>query len=298
MNFPFVLKRTACPPVESLTTDAGEWLKTARQQLTGVEQPGLEAQLILGSVLQLTRAAVLAHPERNLTPGQLEQLAQLINRRASGEPLPYLLGHWEFFGLDLVVTPAVLIPRPETELLVEEALAWLKQHPDRRRAADVGVGSGAISAALATHISDLRICATDRSRLALRVAQENMRRLSLINRVSLLEMDLLSACHEPFDLVVANLPYIPSKKLADLQVARFEPADALDGGTDGLRLIERLLADAPRWLAPDGLMLLEIEAGQGESAPTLARKIFSYAEVDLKTDLAGLPRLLRIVNSS
>ena len=296
MNFPFVLKRTACPPVESLTTDAGEWLKIARQRLTGVEQPGLEAQLILGSVLQLPRAAVLAHPERRLTPGQLEQLAQLVNRRANGEPLPYLLGHWEFFGLDLEVAPAVLIPRPETELLVEEALAWLKQPPSRRQAADVGVGSGAISAALATHIPDLRICATDRSRQALRVAQENMGRLGLTDRVSLLEMDLLSACRGPFDLVAANLPYIPSKKLVDLQVARFEPADALDGGNDGLRLIERLLADTPRWLAPDGLMLLEIEAGQGENAPALARKIFPYAEVDLKTDLAGLPRLLRIDN--
>ncbi|OGN77606.1 MAG: protein-(glutamine-N5) methyltransferase, release factor-specific [Chloroflexi bacterium GWB2_54_36] len=268
----------------------------ARQRLTGVEQPGLEAQLILGSVLQLPRAAVLAHLERRLTPGQLEQLAQLVNRRANGEPLPYLLEHWEFFGLDLVVTPAVLIPRPETELLVEEALAWLKQHPSRRQAADVGVGSGAISAALATHIPDLRICATDHSRPALRVAQENMRRLGLTDRVSLLEMDLLSACRGPFDLVAANLPYIPSKRLVDLQVARFEPADALDGGNDGLRLIERLLAAAPRWLAPDGQMLLEIEAGQGESAPALARKIFPYAEVDLKTDLAGLPRLLRIVN--
>ena len=298
MNFPFGLKRTVYPPVESLTTDAGEWLKIARQRLTGVEQPGLEAQLILGSVLQLPRAAVLAHPERRLTPGQLEQLAQLVNRRASGEPLPYLLAHWEFFGLDLVVTPAVLIPRPETELLVEEALAWLKQHPDRRWAAEVGVGSGAISAALATHVPDLRICATDRSRPALRVAQENMGRLGLTDRVSLLEMDLLTACHVPFDLVVANLPYIPSKKLADLQVARFEPVEALDGGIDGLRLIERLLADAPRWLAPDGLMLLEIEAGQGESAPALAPRILPSAAVDLLTDLAGLPRLLRIVNSS
>jgi len=298
MNFPFGLKRTVYPPVESLTTDAGEWLKIARQRLTGVEQPGLEAQLILGSALQLTRAAVLAHPERSLTPGQLEQLAQLVNRRASGEPLPYLLAHWEFFGLDLVVTPAVLIPRPETELLVEEALAWLKQHPDRRWAAEVGVGSGAISAALATHVPDLRICATDRSRPALRVAQENMGRLGLTDRVSLLEMDLLTACHVPFDLVVANLPYIPSKKLADLQVARFEPVEALDGGIDGLRLIERLLADTPRWLAPDGLMLLEIEAGQGESAPALAPRILPSAAVDLLTDLAGLPRLLRIVNSS
>ena len=284
--------------MESLTTDAGVWLKIARQRLTGVEQPGLEAQLILGSALQLTRAAVLAHPERSLTPGQLEQLAQLVNRRASGEPLPYLLGHWEFFGLDLVVTPAVLIPRPETELLVEEALAWLKQHPDRRQAADVGVGSAAISAGLATHVPDLRICATDRSRPALRVAQENMRRLELTGRVSLVEMDLLSACREPFDLVAANLPYIPSKKLADLQVARFEPVDALDGGIDGLSLIERLLTDAPRWLAPGGLMLLEIEAGQGESAPAMACKFFPFAVVDLKTDLAGLPRLLRIVNSS
>ena len=282
--------------MESLTTDAGEWLKTARQRLTGVEHPGLEAQLILGSVLNRSRAALLAHPEQSLTLAQLEQLERLLTRRVNGEPLPYLLGHWEFFGLDLAVTPAVLIPRPETELLVEEALGWLKHHPNRRRAADVGIGSGAISAALATHLVDLRICATDQSRPALRVAQENMRRLGLIDRVSLVEMDLLSACSGPFDLVCANLPYIPSKMLASLEVARSEPAAALDGGADGLRLIERLLADQQRWLAAGGLMLLEIEAGQGQSAPTLARKILPSAKVDLLLDLAGLPRLLRIAN--
>ena len=295
MNFPFAPKPTACPPVESLTTDAGEWLKIARQRLTGVEQPGLEAQLILGSVLQLNRAAVLAHPERILSPNQLAQLDLLIHRHLAGEPLPYLLGHWEFYGLDFMVNSAVLIPRPETELLVEEALVWLQQHPDRRRAADVGVGSGAISAALATHVPDLWVCATDRSRLALRVAQENMRRLGLTGRVELAEMDLLSACHGPFDLVVANLPYIPSKKLTDLQVTRYEPVEALDGGIDGLRLIERLLADASRWLAPGGLMLLEVEAGHGESAPALANRLLPSTAVDMLTDLAGLPRVLRIV---
>ena len=282
--------------MESLTTNAGEWLKTARQRLTGVEQPGLEAQLILGSVLQLTRAAVLAHPERILSPDQLARLNLLIHRRVAGEPLPYLLGHWEFYGLDFKVNSAVLIPRPETEMLVEEALAWLKQHPDRRRAADVGVGSGAISAALATHVPDLWICATDRSRLALRVAKKNMRHFGFTDRVWLVEMDLLTACRGPFDLVCANLPYIPSKTLANLQVARCEPADALDGGIDGLRLIERLLADASRWLAPGGLMLLEIEAGQGATAPAMARRVMLSAAVDLLLDQAGLPRLMRIVN--
>ncbi len=296
MNFPFDLKPTACLPVESLTTDAGEWLKIARQRLTGVEQPGLEAQLILGSVLQLNRAAVLAHPERILSQDQLAQLDLLIHRRLAGEPLPYLLGHWEFYGLDFMVNSAVLIPRPETELLVEEALVWLQQHPDRRRAADVGVGSGAISASLATHVPDLWVCATDRSRPALRVAQENMRRLGLTGQVEMAEMDLLLACHGPFDLVVANLPYIPSKKLTDLQVTHYEPVEALDGGIDGLRLIERLLADASRWLAPGGLMLLEVEAGHGESAPALASRILPSTAVDTLTDLAGLPRVLRIVN--
>jgi len=280
--------------MESLTTDVGSWLQNARQQLSGVGTPGLEAQLLLGAVLNQSRAAVLTHPERQLTAEQLNQLEALLHRRLSGEPLPYLLGHWEFYGLDLLVSPAVLIPRPETELLVEQALNWLKAHPNCRRVADVGVGSGAISLALAKNIRDLTILATDLSRPALMLAQQNCSRHGLSQRIYLIQSDLLTTAGGPFDLVCANLPYIPTVTLQGLQVARHEPVSALDGGADGLRLINRLLTDSPRWMAAGGCLLLEIEAGQGESALELARTLLPSAVSRVLSDQADLPRLLRI----
>lgn len=280
--------------MERTKTEAGVWLTAARQRLARVEHPGLEAQVILEHVLRQPRAALLTHPERELTFAQLAELDQLLSRRLSGEPLPYLLGRWEFFGLEFLVTPAVLIPRPETELLVERALAWLETHPRQRRAADVGIGSGAISAALLTRVPDLHVTAVDVSFQALRVAKINLTAHGVLPRCTLVQSDLLTACRGPFDLICANLPYIPSGTLADLDVAGSEPALALDGGPDGLRLIERLLADAPRLLAPGGLMLLEIEATQGESVPALSRGYFPAAAVDLHLDLAGLPRLVSV----
>lgn len=280
--------------MERTRTEASAWLTAARQRLVRVENPGLEAQVILGHVLHQSRAALMAHPERELTSAQLAELDHLLSRRLSGEPLPYLLGRWEFFGLEFLVTPAVLIPRPETELLIEKALGWLNTHPDKRRAADVGVGSGAISAALLTRIPDLRVTAVDVSFQALQVAKTNLAAHGVLPRCMLAQSDLLTACRGPFDLICANLPYIPSGTLSTLDVVRSEPSLALDGGPDGLRLIERLLADASRLLAPDGLLLLEIEATQGESAPALARSYFPTAVVELHLDLAGLPRLVSV----
>ena len=280
--------------MESLTTDVASWLQKARQQLNAVDNPGLEAQLLLGWVLDQSRTAVLTHPERSLNPDQLNQLDGLLQRRVDGEPLPYILGHWEFYGLDTLVNSAVLIPRPETELLVEQALHWLRDHPGCRRAADVGVGSGAISLALASQIPDVTILATDWSRAALRVAQQNAIRHSLAQRINLLQCDLMSAVSGRFDLVCANLPYIPTATLRGSDVAWHEPAAALDGGVDGLRLIERLLLDSPRWVSAGGCLLLEIEAGQGESALELAQNLLPAAAAQIQSDLAGLPRLLRI----
>lgn len=280
--------------MESTKTEAGAWLTAARQRLIGVEHPSHEAQVLLAHVLQRPKAALLAHPETELSPDQLVALETLLSRRISGEPLPYILRHWEFYNLDLIVTPDVLIPRPETELLVEAALRWLQAHPGCRRAADVGVGSGAISAALLTHVPDLIITATDLSRGALRVAKANLKNHGVDSRSLLVQSDLLSACRGPFALVCANLPYIPRETLGSLEVASHEPVLALDGGADGLRVIERLLLDAPRWLASGGLMLLEIEATQGDSAPGLARRIFPDAGIEVRFDLAGLPRLLSI----
>ncbi len=274
--------------------DAGGWLAEARRRLSALSgRPHSEALALLESVLEQPRAWLAAHPELELSPAQTARLDRLLARLLSGEPLPYLLGKWEFYGLELEVSPAVLIPRPETELLVETALAWLSAHPGRR-AADAGTGSGCIAASLAVHCPDLTVAAVDSSFEALRVAGRNFARYRLCERVWACQSDLLAAFAGPFDLVCANLPYIPTATLDGLAVARFEPRLALDGGPRGLDKIARLLADAPRWLAPGGLLLLEIESGQGQSAPRLAHDLLPGARVELIKDLAGKPRLVKI----
>jgi release factor glutamine methyltransferase len=277
------------------TNSLGEWLALARGRLAATsEQPGLEASLLAGHVLGKPRTWVLAHPETPLRAEVSAQLERLLERLRSGTPLPYLTGCQEFYGLDFHVTPDVLIPRPETELLVEQALEWLKAHPAKRSGVDVGCGSGCIAVSLAHTVPELCLCAVDISWHALQVARANGSRLAPRNPIHWLRSDLLSACRGPFDLVCANLPYIPSSTVDEIEVARHEPRLALDGGTDGLDLIARLLGDALRWLAPGGLMLLEIEARQGQSALDLARRLLPAAKVSLWQDLAGLDRILRI----
>jgi release factor glutamine methyltransferase len=209
--------------------------------------------------------------------------------------LPYLLGHWEFYGLDFMVSPSALIPRPETELLVEQALAWLRQRPQRRLVADVGTGCGCIAVTLATHLPGLRVIASDLSFAALKLARANSRKLVVEQRISFIQCDLLAPFNK-FDLIAANLPYIPSSELELLPVARREPRLALDGGPDGLETIRRLLQQALTRLAAGGLLLLEIEASQGSAALALAQAAFPYAQIQLLSDLAGQDRLIRLEN--
>lgn len=262
------------------------------------ETPAIEAQVLLAHVLQKKRSWVLAHPEIELSPAQQVALEHCAARRQTGEPLPYILGHWEFFGLDFLVTPAVLIPRPETELLVERALDWLRSHPDCCWIADIGTGSGCIAIALAAHIPNLKVLATDRSPQALKVACQNAARHEVVERITFLEANLLALPedfqHQRFNLISANLPYIPHQTLIDLPVSQFEPSLALDGGDDGLDLIQRFLAQAPGYLSPQGCLLLEIEAGQGETACALAKAAFPQAQAQLVRDLAGHDRLIEV----
>lgn len=275
--------------------DAVAWLTTARARLAPVsERPLSEAQLLLGHVLNLPRQSILAHPELPLSADQLESLNGLLERLAAGTPLPYLTGRQEFFGLNLSVSPDVLIPRPETEQLVELALRWLRANPDRRLAADAGTGSGCIAAALAYHCLDIQVIATDLSRPALRIARRNLMDYHLEERVRLLQANLLTPLAGGLDLICANLPYIPTATVDGLAVTAYEPRSALDGGPAGLDWIAALLADAARLLAPGGLMLLEIEAGQGDTVPALARRLIPGAEINLLFDLAGLPRLVMV----
>ena len=251
----------------------------------------------MAHILGVTRAWVLAHPEAVIDSQQEQALEASMQRLENGEPLPYLLGHWEFYGLDFLVNPAVLIPRPETELLVEQALAWLQAHPKPVRwlAADVGCGSGCIAVSLAVYLPDLRVLATDVSAVALELASQNAQRHGVAEQIDFCQADLLPEAMElRFDLICANLPYIPSARLSELRVARSEPHLALDGGEDGLDLIGKLLKLAPSYITVDGLILLEIEASQGQAVAGLAAAAFPEAGVSVLKDLAGLDRLVRI----
>ncbi len=258
--------------------------------------PALDAQVLLANITGQNRAWLFAHPEAALTLEQQETLEAAVSRLITGEPLPYVIGHWEFYGLDFATNAHTLIPRPETELMVEQALNWLQAHPDQRQAADIGTGSGCIAISLAVHIPDLEITATDISPAALKVAQSNAQTHAVSKRINFIEADLLSlpALHTPLHVICANLPYIPTKTLKGLDVFGREPTLALDGGPDGLNLIRKLLPQAVRNLSAEGLLLLEIENSQGQSALILAREYFPEAQIDLLPDLAGHDRLIRI----
>lgn len=229
-----------------------------------------------------------------LTPDQRIKLKGYLSRLRDGEPLPYLLGHWEFFGLDFVVNADTLIPRPETEMLVETALGWLQAHPSRRHVADIGTGSGCIAITLATYITNLHLLATDISLPALRIAQLNTRNHGVEDRVQCVQSDLLPPTCQRFDLICANLPYIPSHTLQGLSVYGKEPDLALNGGVNGLQAITRLIFEAPRGILPAGLVLLEIEASQGDRVAHLASQAFPGAEIHILPDFSGHDRLLEV----
>jgi release factor glutamine methyltransferase len=271
------------------------WLQHTSTRLARVsESPSLDAQVLLAHVMEKPRPWVLAHPEALLATGQVILLEEVLARLEAGEPLPYVLGHWEFYSLDFVVTPATLIPRPETELLVDQALAWLERSPGHGRALDVGTGTGCIAIALAAHVPGLRFLASDISISALKIAQLNVHNHALEGRIQLVQSDLAPAIHGAFDLICANLPYIPSETLKGLQVAQYEPILALDGGADGLDFISRILASSMDILAPGGLMLLEIESSQGPAVEALARQTFPAADVQIMVDLGRKDRLVKI----
>jgi release factor glutamine methyltransferase len=236
----------------------------------------------------------ISHPEITLSPEEEKKLDSLLDRLLSGEPLPYITGVQEFFGLDFLITPDVLIPRPETELLVNFALNWLQKRKGNNLVADVGSGSGCIAVSIGKNLQAVKIIATDYSFNALMIAQENIKRHNLDKRLNLVQADLLAGLRCRFDCICANLPYIPTEILSNLAVLKFEPVSALDGGQDGLRYIEQLLYQSRSMIKPDGLILLELEANHSQSFSDLATSIFPSASIKIQTDLAGFPRLATI----
>jgi release factor glutamine methyltransferase len=269
------------------------------------DTPALDASVLLAHIINKPRTWVIAHPNPSLKSEQQLSLRDALEQLERGESFPYILGHWEFFGLDFEITPDVLIPRPETETLVEKAIAWLQASHERSpsttlRVADVGTGSGAIAVTLAMHIPATYILATDISLPALKVAKRNAIKFDVAGRIDFVQCDLLPTHHDPlptdlhFDLICANLPYIPAKTLQTLTVFGKEPTIALDGGEDGFSLIRRLLKIAPEWLAPNGMILLEIEDSLGNQALSLAYNSLSESTIHLHQDLTGRDRLLEI----
>jgi release factor glutamine methyltransferase len=266
------------------------------------ESPTQDLQVLMAHVLGKEKAWVMAHTDEALTSEELERWEAALGTFQKGIPLPYVLGEWEFYGLILKVTPAVLIPRPETELLVETGLGWLTAHPGRRRALDVGTGSGCIAIALAANQPDLQVVATDSSRAALKIARANVERFHFSDRIHLVETNLLEDVAGPFDLICSNLPYIPDERLPNLEVSKWEPRVALGGGIDGLRFIEPFLRQAAAKLAPTGLALAEIDASLESAVQRLAKSNWPTSlhsgqaptKIEVRKDLAGLPRLLVI----
>lgn len=291
----------APPPPGPGPLDLRSWITATRRALEPITpEASVEAELLLRHVTGLDRAGVYANPHVELSAAQSAALRALTARRLRREPLPYILGEWPFCGLSFRVSPAVMIPRPETETLVDEALAWRRRRreldPRPVAIADVGAGSGCIAVSLAARLPGDRLLALDVSPAALAVARENAERLGVAGRVSLVQSDLLSALSEPVDLIVANLPYIPDAEVSSLQpeVRLHEPPVALGGGPDGLSLIRRLLAQAQSLLSPDGAVMLEINPPQAAVLPDEARSMFPAAHVRVVRDLAGLDRVVLI----
>jgi release factor glutamine methyltransferase len=273
----------------------------ARQALAeaGVDSPRLDAELLLAHVLGWRRGQLYTHSERNLQPEDRARFADLIMRRARREPVAYLTGHREFYGLDFCVDRRVLIPRPETELLVELALSEggrLSESTKHLTVADIGTGCGAIAIAIALSLPAAEIFAVDLSAPALRVASENLRRHDLEGRVHLLQGDLLTPLPEPVDLIVANLPYVALREVAALspEIYRYEPRQAWDGGEGGMEVIDRLLAGVPEYMHDGGSILLEIGATQGHAVREVAALHLPGAAVEIVQDGAGLDRVVRI----
>ena len=261
------------------------------------ETPALDAQVLVAHCLEKPRSWVLAHPEAHINNHQYNKIIQGMHRLEYGEPLPYIIGHWEFFGLDFHLTPDVLIPRPETELLVENGITWLRNHPDQRKAIDVGTGSGCIGIALAKYIPDLQVLMTDISPGALNVARVNAEKHELLDRMEFRQADLMDGIEVYFNLICANLPYIPYPLLRKLSVAEREPRLALDGGLRGTKLISRLMDQSRSHLLPCGTILLEIESSQGADVISMASFFYPDSHLELLKDLSGYDRCIGITPS-
>ena len=264
----------------------------------GISEHLLEAELLLGAALGMDRAALYASFNEDVPGSSLHRIEELLTRRLTREPLPYILGRREFYGLSLEVNPGVFIPRPETETLVDEAIRLAQRMPEQPplKIVEVGTGCGAIALALASRLPNADIRATDISQQALTTAQANAERHGLRNRIKFMRCDLLSCFLGQIDILIANLPYVRSAAISSLEpeIREFEPREALDGGNDGLHLIRRLLEEARSVLEGKGVILLEMDPHQMEAVEIAATSYWPSATTSRHKDLAGLDRALSI----
>ncbi len=286
-------------------------LNAAVERLTsaGVPSPRMNAELLIMFTLDCDRAYLYAHPERELTPDETQRYDEALARRATGVPAQYITGHQEFWGLDLIVSPAVLIPRPETEHVVETVLELVSgvrseqsqdqsqrprtgvSAPHDLRLVDVGAGSGAIALALAKELPAAEIHATDISPEALEVARANAARHELTSRITFHQADLLNGLpHGEFDFVVSNPPYVgeSEEESVQLEVRKFEPRNAVFAGPTGLEVIDRLIPQAHETLRPGGWLVFEIS---GTIADRVRSRFSNWDEIAIRNDLQGIARV-------
>lgn len=280
-----------------------EALKDAVDRLenTGARTPLLDAEVLLCEVLNLDRLYLYIQRGRSLTQKEKDAFEAFLEKRIQGVPLQYIIHRQEFMGLDFYVEEGVLIPRPDTEILVETVLQWVKekQGPTFLRMADLGTGSGAITVSLAKYIETAHVFSVDLSEKALSVGRINAQRHGVSEKITFLQGDLLEPLAEKnllgqLDILVSNPPYIPTKDIEGLQieVAKFEPRMALDGGPEGLDFYRRIVEHGDRFLRPQGLMALEVGHDQAEAVIKMMVAKNNYANIQKHKDLAGIERVV------
>ena len=284
----------------------------------GIEHPRRSAEWLIGEVCGLSRMQIYLDIDRPLEADELARLREMVVRRGRGEPLQYITGNTSFRSIEVLCEPGVLIPRPETEMLVEYALEALRarhtgdsegEEPDDEgnepqvNVLEIGTGTGCIALSIASEMPEARVLATDVSATALKLAARNRAALGLEKRVGFVQCSLADGVKDrfmgTFELLISNPPYIPTAVMAELpsEVVDHEPALALDGGADGLDVFRRLVELAPRALAPSGVFAVELFEGHLDQAADLVRGAQGWESVEVKQDLAGRPRVLLAVRS-
>jgi len=270
-------------------------LKRAREMLTDhkVENPLIESELLLRHALDLSRIQLYIDLDKEIPQEKESAFFHYIERRISGEPTTYIVGHKEFYGLDFYVDKRVLIPRPETELLVEKTLNQVS-NGGVNTIADIGTGCGAIAISIAINIPDIKIYAVDISPSSLDVAEINCRKHAVTERICLIQGDMLKALPEPVDLIIANLPYVKSAEIAQTDTAGFEPYLALDGGLSGLEKIFELCRQSKDKINPDGCILLEIGFRQKDRITTFLTELYPSAKITVIPDFSSIDRVIKL----